>query len=124
MEKTEKRLDGPALEKLGLNPEDIAPATAEEKAANDQMRPSVGYWKDAMQRFRRNKLAMVMLSILIFVILCAILIPVFSPYTYKGRTPDVRQGPSWGIPSARISWAAIFWCASCTAHASACWWAL
>ena len=62
MEKEEKRLNANALEKLGLRQEDLIPATAEEKAASDQMRPSVGYWKDAMQRFRRNKLAMVMLS--------------------------------------------------------------
>ena len=98
MENAEKRLDVNGLEKLGLKQEDLIPATAEEKAASDQMRPSVGYWKDAMQRFRRNKLAMVMLSILIFIILCAILIPILSPYTYKGRTPDVRQGPTWAHP--------------------------
>ena len=87
-----------ALKKIGLTPDDLQPATSEEKAANDQMRPSIGYWKDAMRRFRRNKLAMVMLGILIFIILCAILIPVFSPYTYKGQSRDVRQGPTWAHP--------------------------
>ena len=94
----EPKYNAAALSELGLTPEDLAPATAEEKAANDQMRPSVGYWKDAMRRFRRNKLAMVMLGLLIFIILCAILIPVFSPYTYKGQSRDVRQGPSFAHP--------------------------
>lgn len=45
------------LKELNISPEELAPATAEEKAANDQMRPSVSYWKDAMHRFARNKLA-------------------------------------------------------------------
>lgn len=90
-----QKYDNAALEKLGLTKAELQPATAEEKAANDQMRPSVGYWKDAFRRFRRNKLAMVMLCILLFIILCAILIPEISPYTFKGQSRDLRQGPSW-----------------------------
>ena len=86
------------LKELNISPEELAPATAEEKAANDQMRPSVSYWKDAMHRFARNKLAMCMLALLIFIILCAILGPIISPYTYKGQSADVRQGPSLAHP--------------------------
>lgn len=87
-----------ALKKLGISPEELQPATAEEKAMNDQMRPSISYWKDAMRRFTRNKLAMVMLAILLIIILAAIFGPVISPYTYKGQSADVRQGPSWAHP--------------------------
>ncbi len=86
------------LKKLGISPEELAPATAEEKAMNDQMRPSVSYWKDAMRRFKRNKLAMVMLTLLIIIILAAIFGPIISPYTYKGQSADVRQGPSFAHP--------------------------
>lgn len=86
------------LKELNISPEELAPATAAEKAANDQMRPSVSYWKDAMHRFARNKLAMCMLALLIFIILCAILGPIISPYTYKGQSADVRQGPSLAHP--------------------------
>lgn len=86
------------LKKLGISPEELAPATAEEKAMNDQMRPSVSYWKDAMRRFKRNKLAMVMLALLIIIILAAIFGPIISPYTYKGQSADVRQGPSFAHP--------------------------
>ena len=89
------KIDENALEKLGLTEAELQPATAEEKAANDQMRPSVGYWKDAFRRFRRNKMALVMLGILLFIILCAIIIPEISPYTFKGQSRDLRQGPSW-----------------------------
>lgn len=91
-------LNAEALKKLNISVEELQPASTEEKAANDQMRPSVSYWKDAMHRFARNKLAMCMLALLIFIILCAILGPVISPYTYKGQSADVRQGPSWQHP--------------------------
>ena len=86
------------LKKLNISPDELLPATAEEKAANDQMRPSVSYWKDAMRRFMRNKLAMFMLALLIIIILAAIFGPILSPYTYKGQSADVRQGPSFAHP--------------------------
>ena len=86
------------LKKLNISPDELLPATAEEKAANDQMRPSVSYWKDAMRRFMRNKLAMFMLALLIVIILAAIFGPILSPYTYKGQSADVRQGPSFAHP--------------------------
>lgn len=91
-------LNAEALKKLNISAEELQPASSEEKAANDQMRPSVSYWKDAMHRFTRNKLAMCMLALLIFIILCAVLGPVISPYTYKGQSADVRQGPSLAHP--------------------------
>lgn len=86
------------LKKLNISPDELLPATAEEKAANDQMRPSVSYWKDAIRRFMRNKLAMFMLALLIIIILAAIFGPILSPYTYKGQSADVRQGPSFAHP--------------------------
>ena len=86
------------LKKLNISPDEPVPATAEEKAANDQMRPSVSYWKDAIRRFMRNKLAMFMLALLIIIILAAIFGPILSPYTYKGQSADVRQGPSFAHP--------------------------
>ena len=82
------------LSKYNVDPADLAPASDKDKAAQDQMRPALKYWRDAMRRFGRNKLAMVMLFLLVAIILCAILAPVISPYTYKGQTKDVRQGPS------------------------------
>ncbi len=87
-----------ALKQLNISPEELMPATAEEKAANDQMRPSVSYWKDAMHRFMRNKLAMFMLALLLIIVLAAIFGPILSPYTYKGQSADVRQGPSFAHP--------------------------
>ncbi|MDF2943513.1 MAG: oppC [Herbinix sp.] len=44
-------------------------------------RPSTSYWKDAMHRLSKNKAAMTCLFIIIIITLCAIFIPIFSPYT-------------------------------------------
>lgn len=82
------------MKEYGISPADLAPATAQEKESIDQMRPSVSYWKDAMRRFRRNKLAMFMLVLLTIIILLAVLGPIVSPYSYKEQSRDVRQGPS------------------------------
>ena len=86
------------LKKYNIAVEDLEPASMAEKKAVDQMRPSISYWKDALQRFARNKLAMFMLILLIIIVLMAILGPIISPYTYKGQTRDVRQGPSFQHP--------------------------
>lgn len=83
------------LKQYNISEDDLALATASEKEGIDQMRPSVTYWKDAFARFRRNKLAIVMFFILLAIILMAIFGPIVSPYTYKGQSRDVRQGPSW-----------------------------
>ena len=82
------------LREYGVRPEDLDLATETEKESIDQMRPSVSYWKDAFRRFRRNRLAMVMFFILLAIVLLAIFGPILSPYTYKGQSRDVRQGPS------------------------------
>jgi oligopeptide transport system permease protein len=83
------------LEERGITAEDLKAATPEERESIDLMRPSVSYWKDAMSRFGRNKLAMFMLGLILLIVLLAVFVPVVSPYTYKGQTTDLRQGPSW-----------------------------
>ena len=93
-----EKFDPKVLEKLGLSASDVEAATAEEKASNDQLRPSLSYWKDAFRRFRRNKLAIAMSILLLIILLLAIFGPIVSPYTYKGQSADVRQGPSLSHP--------------------------
>ena len=86
------------LAKYQIEPDDLRRASLEARAAADQMRPAVHYWQDAMRRFARNKLALVMLAILLLIIFSAIFVPVFSPYTFKGQSRDVRLGPSFAHP--------------------------
>lgn len=67
---------------LELTPEDFAPATDEQKEAFIQDRPSTSYWKDAWRRMKKNRVAMVALGIIIFLILFAFIGPKFVPYGY------------------------------------------
>ncbi|MCL2867758.1 MAG: ABC transporter permease [Clostridia bacterium] len=90
--------DPDALIQYGVSQEDLIPATDTQKSSMDTMREPVTYWRDAMRRFKRNKLALFMLALLTVIILSAILGPILSPYTYKGQSTDVRQGPSLAHP--------------------------
>ncbi|MBB2184101.1 ABC transporter permease [Lachnospiraceae bacterium MD1] len=44
-------------------------------------RPSTSYWKDAMYRLSKNKVAVLSLIIIGVITLCSIIIPMLSPYT-------------------------------------------
>lgn len=44
------------------------------------VRPSLSYWKDAMRRLAKNKVAIVCAVFLIIVILMSIIVPMISPY--------------------------------------------
>jgi oligopeptide transport system permease protein len=58
-------------------------------------RESVSYWKDAMRRFRQNKVAMASLVILLVIILMCIFEPIFGPIKYDTQDYDVtNQGPT------------------------------
>jgi oligopeptide transport system permease protein len=59
------------------------PATDEEKATVEVMRPSISYWRDAWNRLRANKVALGALVVIILVILAAIIGPMISPYSYE-----------------------------------------
>jgi ABC-type dipeptide/oligopeptide/nickel transport system permease subunit len=47
-----------------------------------------------LRRFAKNKLAVVGLCFTILLVLAAIFAPWITPYGYKERTPELRQGPS------------------------------
>jgi ABC-type dipeptide/oligopeptide/nickel transport system permease subunit len=49
---------------------------------------------DVWRRFRRNKLAMVGLGVLIVLVFVAIFAPLIAPYSFTERSPEFRQGPS------------------------------
>jgi len=59
------------------------PATDEEKATFEVMRPSIGYWMDAWNRLKANKVAMGALIVIVLVFLAAIIGPMLSPYSYS-----------------------------------------
>jgi len=62
-------------------------------------RPSVTYWQDAWRRLRRNKPAMIGLTVIIIIILSAIFVPLFWPYDYSTQIRGHENlGPSWEHP--------------------------
>ena len=67
---------------LDLTPEDFALATNEQKEGAITDRESTSYWKDALRRLRKNKVAMVALGVIIFLILFAFVGPLLVPYGY------------------------------------------
>ncbi|MDD3049208.1 MAG: ABC transporter permease [Bacilli bacterium] len=55
-------------------------------------RPSTSYWKDAMGRIKKDKAAMVFLSILVIIIVMAIVVPIFWPYNMSDMTDHMNKG--------------------------------
>jgi len=87
------------LGSLHLSTEDIALATPEEKEQLFIMRESVTYWKDASRRFRKNKVAVAALIVIVLVVLFAFAGPLMSSYTYDQQLRDFRNaGPSLEHP--------------------------
>ena len=64
------------------------------RKSEDIGRPSISFWKDAFGRLKRDKSALVFLGILAFIFICAIIIPILSPYTEGGQHLEhVNAGP-------------------------------
>lgn len=84
------------LEKALIDQEMWAPLTKEEKDAEKKQRPSMTYWQDVWRRMKKNKVAMGGMIFLILLLVVAIVLPFFWPYTYSQQDMANRnQGPSW-----------------------------
>lgn len=58
-----------------------------------------GLWKAAFRRLRKNKLALVSLWFIVFLMVVAVVGPYLVPYSYSEQNYDlVTQGPSWAHP--------------------------
>ncbi len=68
---------------LQLNVSDFLPANQDEKQSLVIMRSSVSFWRDGLRRFSKNKIAMVSLIVILFVMVFAFIIPSFYPYSYE-----------------------------------------
>ncbi len=79
-------------------PEELFTDLPEEEKFSEQInRPSISYWKNAWMKIRRDKLAMIGLVFIILMILFAIFVPMFSPYTYEQQDHSALYQP----PSAQ-----------------------
>nr|WP_294578102.1 ABC transporter permease [uncultured Thomasclavelia sp.] len=70
---------------LELTPELFEPLAESEKNAEKISYESKTYFQDAWSRFRQNKLAFVGFCFLAVMVVCCIVIPMVSPYTYDGQ---------------------------------------
>lgn len=68
---------------LQLDVSDFLPADNEEKQSLVVMRQSVSFWRDGLRRFKKNKIAMTSLVVIIAIMLFAFVGPVFYPYSYE-----------------------------------------
>lgn len=76
---------------MELNQELFTPIQESERISSGIVRPSVTYWQDAWRRFRRHKPALVAAAVLLVIILGAIFIPFFYPYTYDQQIRTARN---------------------------------
>ncbi len=77
-----------------LNVDDFIPASADEKQSLVIMRESVGFWKDGFRRFKKNKIAMTSLTIVLLIIILCFIVPLFYPYKYEQQIKgSERLGP-------------------------------
>lgn len=79
------------------------PKPAGFSAAEQISRPVVGYWKDALLRLSKNKIAMLSLTLIVAVALIGVAGPFFFPATEDGTPYEntqnlnfINQAPTWG----------------------------
>lgn len=59
-------------------------------------RPAISFWKDAFGRLRKSKVAVVCSLLLVVLILGAIFIPIFCPFSYSDQNVAYsNQAPMW-----------------------------
>ena len=69
---------------------------ASDDNADKIVRESTTYWQDVWKRFRKDKLALMGMFVIIVMTIACILVPIFSPYTYSGMDfTAMNAGPSW-----------------------------
>lgn len=71
--------------KLELTPELFEKLDDSEKNAEKISYESKTYLQDAWNRFKQNKLALIGLGFIVFMLLCCIILPMVLPYTYDGQ---------------------------------------
>ena len=70
--------------------EDAAKAQEEEQAATKKVRAQ-SYWQVSWNIFKKNKLGMICLGIVLALAIIAILAPVIAPYSYKDQNLAIQN---------------------------------
>jgi len=92
-------LNYPDMDQYAALPDEMFVIQQDDSDAEEIGRPSTTYWHDVWQRFRRDKLAVAGLIIIVVMALMAIFMPMVSPYTYSGMDlANASKGPSLQHP--------------------------
>lgn len=78
---------------LKLTPDLFEPLDSSEKNAEKISYESKTYFQDAWGRFKKNKLALIGLAFLVFMLVVCIVIPIVSPYAYDAQDVANRYAP-------------------------------
>jgi oligopeptide transport system permease protein len=73
------------MENLKISEDMFTPISKEEKQFEKNVRPSVGYWKDAWRRLKTNKVALGSLIVIILLVIMVIVTPMVSQYSYDAQ---------------------------------------
>lgn len=73
------------MENLKFSEDMFTPISKEEKQFEKNVRPSVGYWKDAWRRLKTNKVALGSLIVIILLVIMVIVTPMVSQYAYDAQ---------------------------------------
>lgn len=63
----------------------------DEQSSETIVRPSMSYWQDAVRRLKKNKVAMISLFFLIFVLLMCIFAPYIYPHPYNEQNIEITN---------------------------------
>ena len=69
----------------------FAPADQAERESVVQMHESIGYWKDAARRFKKNKVSMFALILFLVIMFYAYIGPYLIPYSYELQSRNAIQ---------------------------------
>ncbi len=80
-------------------PDEMFVIGEDDALAEEIARPSTTYWHDVWHRFRKDKLAVAGLIVIVLMTICCIVIPMLSPYTYDSSDyMNMNTAPSWAHP--------------------------
>ena len=82
-----------------LTPDLFEPLDNSEKNAEKIAYESKTYFQDAWARFKKNRLALIGLGFLVFMVIVCVIVPMVSPYTYDGQdVSNMYAKPSFAHP--------------------------
>ncbi|AXY24851.1 diguanylate cyclase [Suicoccus acidiformans] len=81
-------------EEIQIKPEQFELVGIQEDQTDILSDKSISFWQEVAQTFRKNKLAMFGLVVLLIVALMAIFVPILSPFEYSEQTGVYNQGPN------------------------------